>query len=143
MLDGFIGVIAIVALIYFVVRLYSRVGALEGEVVKLRTALAMPQSAEQQAAAEMPKQVLEAEAPVADIPEVVEDPTPAEEPNGPWARARAARAAQQETAQVDARVIHKVAIFERDRRLINPRRHGVVFDIAPIAAEWTRVNALI
>ncbi|MCO5159782.1 MAG: DUF2339 domain-containing protein [Mesorhizobium sp.] len=36
MLDGLIGTVAIVALIYFVFRLYSRVGALEAEVSKLR-----------------------------------------------------------------------------------------------------------
>jgi len=99
MLDGFIGIVAFVALIFFVVRLYSRVGALEGEVARLRTALALPRDAAQPAVAET---VGSAEAVQVAAEAVVADAEPAEEPNGPWAKARAAEAARLDTVRTES-----------------------------------------
>jgi uncharacterized membrane protein len=98
MLDGIIGTVAIVALIYFVVRLHSRVGALEGEVARLRGAQAAPLAAGEPVAAETVEETPPAEAPAA-AAEAVEAVQPAEEPNGPWARARAAEAAQKQAVK--------------------------------------------
>ncbi|SMH43675.1 DUF2339 domain-containing protein [Mesorhizobium australicum] len=94
MFDGFIGTIAIVALIYFVFRLYSRVGALETEVGKLR-AVARQQGRDS-AADPLPSEIAayapeladqaEDEAVAARVDDLPSDED-AEEPAGPWARA--------------------------------------------------------
>lgn len=111
MLDGLVGTIAIVALIYFVFRLHSRVRALETDLAKLRAVV-------QQGARDIATERLDAVATVeiAASPQVAE-PTAVEaapqpdaeplsvepasgeteaEPNGPWARA--ARAASDQAA---------------------------------------------
>jgi uncharacterized membrane protein len=100
MLDGIIGTVAIVALIYFVVRLHSRVGALEGEVARLRGAQAAPLAAGETVAVETVEETPPAGAPAAAVAaEAVQAAQPVEEPNGPWARARAAEAAQREAVK--------------------------------------------
>jgi uncharacterized membrane protein len=106
MLDGFIGTVAIVALIYFVVRLYSRVGSLEAEVSKLRAVarqqgrdvaadlLPAEASGGAQEIADREGEEIVAAGRVDDMPadDATED-TP-DTPAGPWARAARETAAQ-------------------------------------------------
>jgi uncharacterized membrane protein len=129
MLDGFIGTIALVALIYFVIRLHSRVGLLEGEVSKLRevarlagrsaTEDPLPAEAagEPAAALALPDPEPAAEAAPAVLPSPPAETL--EAANGPWARAAreaadpVAAAAAQEVAAKPARPDFETAIGTR------------------------------
>ena len=83
MLDGLISTAAILALIYFVVRLHSRVGALEAEVAKLRGVV--QQEAREAAAARLEAAATEgsASAKPGPVPEFDEAVAESEVPPGP------------------------------------------------------------